>query len=132
LIKEKCLACHGQQPDKPKAAYDLRTRDAAFRGGESGVPAIVPNQPENSPLYLAVTRRHDDWSPMPPKENDRLSAEQIGWIKEWIAGGAPWPDQHKLAELVERKGAWSAEEGITVATVGALTAESGATTEDRR
>ena len=30
---------------------------------------------------------------MPPKEADKLTAEQIGWIKDWIVGGAPWPDE---------------------------------------
>ena len=50
-----------------------------------------------SPLYLAVTRAHEaDWSAMPPKENDKLSAEQVGYINEWIVAGAPWPDAKRV------------------------------------
>lgn len=67
LFQEKCLACHGNDAKKIKAGYDMRSLDAASRGGDSGTPALVPGKPEQSPLYLASTRRHDDWEPMPPK-----------------------------------------------------------------
>ena len=59
-----------------KGEFDLRTRAAAIKGGESGEPAIVPGQPDKSPLYRAVTWE-DDTLQMPPKENDRLTAEQV-------------------------------------------------------
>ena len=63
----------------------MRTRAGLLKGGESEESALVPGKAIASPLYLAVTRAHeDDWSAMPPKENDKLSAEQIGYIKERI------------------------------------------------
>ncbi|MEO6751632.1 MAG: c-type cytochrome domain-containing protein, partial [Chthoniobacteraceae bacterium] len=109
LFSERCLACHGKDEAKIKAGYDMRTAAAAFKGGESGKPAIVRGKPAESPLYLAVTRQHDDWEPMPPKEADKLSAEQIGWIKDWIAGGAPWPDAAQAAALSKANAdKWSA------------------------
>jgi len=123
LLKEKCLACHGAGPDEIKARYDLRDRPSAVRGGESGQPAIAPGRPEQSPLYLAVMRKDDDWSPMPPKENDRLSVEQIGWIKQWIAAGAPWPDAQRLADLARRGDPWGDAAGVTVKTSGGLAPE---------
>ncbi|MBW8885611.1 MAG: hypothetical protein JF612_12745, partial [Planctomycetia bacterium] len=76
IFVAKCLACHGNDPKDLKADYDLRTREAAIKGGESGDAAIVPGNPEKSPLYKAVTWS-DDSLQMPPKENDRLSAEQV-------------------------------------------------------
>jgi mono/diheme cytochrome c family protein len=125
LLQEKCLACHGKDEKKIKGDLDLRTREATLKGGESGDPAIVAGQPEKSPLYLSVTRQHaDDWEPMPPKEADKLYAEQIGWIKEWIAGGAPWPDDARVQAIAKANaGKWSAEDGTPVKTSGGLAPE---------
>ena len=36
LLKEKCFACHGDDPKKIKGKFDLRTRESLMRGGESG------------------------------------------------------------------------------------------------
>ena len=69
LFKAKCLACHGEDPEKIKGDLDMRTRAGLLKGGESEEPSIVPGKPLQSPLYLAVTREHeDDWEAMPPKE----------------------------------------------------------------
>ena len=125
LLREKCLGCHGDDPAKIKSDYDIRTRETAFRGGESGERAIVPGQPEKSPLFLSVTRQHlKEWEAMPPKEADRLSAEQVGWIREWIAGGAPWPDAARTAEITKAHGSlWAAEDGSAVKTSGGLSSD---------
>src|SRR3954471_18791676 len=80
IFAAKCLACHGTDPKELKGDYDLRTREAAIKGGESGEAAIVPGEPDSSPLYRAVT--WDDGAfQMPPKENDRLTAEQVAVIR---------------------------------------------------
>src|SRR5688572_24486081 len=89
ILSAKCLACHGNDPKDLKGDYDLRTREAAIKGGESGAAAIVPGQPEKSPLFRAITWQ-DDALQMPPKENDRLTGEQISVIRRWIVGGAKW------------------------------------------
>ncbi len=125
LFSEKCLACHGKDETKIKGGYDMRTAAKAFEGGDSGKPAVVRGKPDESPLYLAVTRAHeDDWKPMPPKEADKLYAEQIAWIKEWIAGGAPWPDDARLQEVAKANAdKWSAEDGVPVKTSGGLSPE---------
>ncbi len=103
---------------------DLRSREALLKGGDSEKPGIIVNHPEESPIYLAVTRKHDDWSPMPPKEADKLYAEQIGWIKEWIAGGAPWPDEEQAKAIaIANADKWAAEDGISIVTSGGLSAE---------
>ncbi len=120
LFQERCLGCHGKKADEIKADYDMRTSAGAFKGGASGEAAIIPGKPQESPLYLAVTRANDDWSAMPPKDNDKLSTEQIGWIKQWIAAGAVWPDEKRLAEVAKRADMWNQPDGVTVATVGGL------------
>ena len=125
LFHEKCLACHGNDEGKIKGGLDMRTRASTLKGGDSEQAAFVAGKPEESPLYLAVTRAHeDDWKPMPPKENDKLYAEQVGWIRQWIEGGAPWPDEARVKELAKANEAkWSAEDGVMVKTSGGLSPE---------
>ncbi len=125
LFHEKFLACHGKDEAKIEGGLDMRTRASTLKGGESEQPGFVAGKPEESPLYLAVSRVHqDDWEPMPPKEADKLYAEQMGWIKEWIAGGAPWPDEARVTEIAKANEVkWSAENGNPVKTVGGLSAE---------
>lgn len=115
LLKAKCLACHGDDAKDIKGGFDLRTRAGTLKGGESGEAAVVPGRPEKSPLYVAVTRK-DQALVMPPKENDKLSAEEIEWIRQWIAGGAPWS---------EKKGTegWDSADGVRVATNGGRSEE---------
>ena len=124
LLGEKCMACHGNDEAKIKGGLDMRTLASSLKGGESSKPALVAGRPEQSPLYLAVTRQHHDWEPMPPKDADKLNQEQVGWIKEWIAGGAPWPDPARVRAIAQANDArWSAEDGVTVRTAGGLSAE---------
>lgn len=121
LFAEKCLACHGNDEKKIKGGLDMRTLAATLKGGESERPGFVPGKPDQSPLYLASLRTHDDWEPMPPKDADKLYAEQIGWIKEWIAGGAPWPDAARVKEVTKANAEkWAAEDGVLVKTSGGL------------
>jgi hypothetical protein len=124
LFHEKCLACHGNDEAKIKGGLDMRTHASTLKGGESEKPGLIAGRPEESPLYLASLRTHDDWEAMPPKEADKLYAEQMAWIKDWITGGAPWPDEARMQAIAKANEAkWSAEDGITVKTTGALSPE---------
>ena len=71
LLNEKCFACHGADAAMIKGGLDLRSFAAMRRGGESSRAAVVSGRPNESPIYLAATRQHDDWSAMPPKEADK-------------------------------------------------------------
>ena len=124
LLQDKCLACHGNDEAKIKGGLDLRTRAELMLGGDSDKPAIIPGKPDESPLILAALRQSEDFEAMPPKEPDRLSAEQIGWLKDWITAGAPWPDAAKQ-KLIAAANAeqWSAEDGIIMKTSGGLSAD---------
>src|SRR5262245_3211575 len=121
LLQARCFACHGDDAEKLRGQFDLRTREAMLAGGESGKPALVPGKPEASPIVRAVSW---DGLKMPPKENDRLSAEEIGWLRQWVAGGAPWPAKDALDRL--RQEAWAeidVKGGVRVVTTGGLTRE---------
>lgn len=121
LLKSKCLGCHGEDTADIKGDYDVRTRDALVKGGESGDAAIVPGDPDESPLMWAVK-----WEglEMPPKENDRLTEEQIEVLANWIKAGAVWPDE--ATQEKHRKEARSVavtDEGMIVSTSGGTSEE---------
>ena len=122
LFKAKCMACHGEGPNKKiKGDLDMRSLEGLIRGGESGAPSIVVGNASKSPLYLAITRLHeDDWSAMPPKENDRLNEVQIGYVRDWINGGAVWPSDNRMAQILESPDPWDQGGGIRVKTSGGL------------
>ncbi len=115
VLQEKCFACHGDDPHELQGGLDVRSREGLLRGGESETPALQPGRAEGSLLYQAIR-----WEglEMPPKENDRLTAEQIGWVRDWINAGAPWPGAARLLEL--QQAGWDAGTagGVRVATSG--------------
>lgn len=117
LLKEKCYACHGDNPDEIEGAFDIRSLEGMLAGGESGQPALAPGHADRSPIYTAVTWEDEDLE-MPPKENDRLTPRQIETLRSWIEGGAPWPDAERQRELGGT--AWDYAGSITVATSGGL------------
>jgi Protein of unknown function (DUF1549)/Protein of unknown function (DUF1553)/Planctomycete cytochrome C len=124
LLSEKCLACHGNDQSDIQGGLDMRSRETLLKGGDQEKTPVVPSKPEESPLYLAILRTHDDWQPMPPKEADKLNAKQVQWVRDWIAGGAPWPDSQRAKLIAETNAEkWSAEDGIIVKTTGALSPE---------
>lgn len=116
LLKEKCFGCHGADQNDVRGDYDLTSREAMIRGGESGEVALVPGKPADSPLYHAVLW---DGYEMPPKENDRLTPEETGLIRDWIAADAPWPNHEAQRKIQQEE--WSVrenEDGIIVDTSG--------------
>lgn len=121
LLQEKCLACHGQTPEEFEGGLDLTTAESAATGGDSGSAAIRPGRPGDSPLYLAATREHAEWSAMPPKEANRLTVDELRNLSRWIEAGAAWPDAARIAEVTRlRAEAWAAEDGREVATSAGL------------
>ena len=120
LLKSRCLACHGKDGSDIQGEFNLASAAGLLRGGESGKPSIVPDKPLESPLYLAVSRTHDDWSAMPPKESDKLSSDEVNFIHDWIAAGAPWPNEARLKVLRRQQDPWAKAGGVTVKTSGGL------------
>ncbi|MBK5290764.1 MAG: PSD1 domain-containing protein [Acidobacteriia bacterium] len=83
LLEARCLKCHGEKMQLAK--LDLRTREAALKGGEKG-PAFIPNQPEQSSLYRKVAGLEKPLMPM----DGKLSEAEIAILRDWIAQGAKW------------------------------------------
>src|SRR3954469_1363300 len=92
LFAEHCYECHSAKAKKLKGDLRLDTREGVFRGGETG-PALVPGNPDESPLITAV-RYHDKDLRMPPPKDDvprKLADIQINALVEWVRIGAPMP-----------------------------------------
>jgi hypothetical protein len=95
-----------------------------LQGIDQQQPGIVVGKPEASPIYLAMLRTHDDWQPMPPKEADKLTSEQIEWVGEWITSGAPWPDATRVKQIEAQYATeWEIQDGASIATSGGLSPE---------
>ncbi len=126
LLQSKCLACHGDSA-KIEGGLDLRTSESALRGGDSEVAVVVKGEPDKSPLYLAATRTHAQWSAMPPKDAEGLDQVQLMWLRDWIGFGAVWPSTERFAEITNAfADVWSAEDGVSVATSGGLSSAASA------
>lgn len=118
LLESKCFGCHGDDANDLRGGLDVRSRDGLIRGGESEEPSLVPGQPVESPIYRAVLW---DGLEMPPKENDRLTKQEIENLRQWILANAPWPDRRR--QQVIQRSEWSVrenEDGLLVDTSGGL------------
>ena len=121
LLREKCLACHGDDVEAREGGLDLRSLQTVARGGDSEEPGVVPMHPDRSSVYLAVTRNDDAFSAMPPKESESLTSEEIGWLHDWIASGAKWPSEKDQTEIrAKHEAEWAQEDGVRVRTSGGL------------
>tara|TARA_R110002096_G_scaffold147671_17_gene307726 strand:+ start:1468 stop:4155 length:2688 start_codon:yes stop_codon:yes gene_type:complete len=115
IFAEKCNACHGDEPDKIKGGFDMRTLESMLKGGKTFADEVlIPGKGEESFLYITTTRREVDYE-MPPKEAEQLTQEQQWWIRDWINEGAPWPGEERIA-LIQEKYA----KGLQVKTSKAL------------
>jgi hypothetical protein len=85
VLAENCFACHG--PDKQRSGLRVDSREALLKGGDTNGPAIVPGQPDNSPLVRAV--RQTGSLKMPPKK--QLGPQAVDALAGWVKMGAPWP-----------------------------------------
>src|SRR4051794_23128244 len=83
VLESSCWKCHGGTVQLSK--LDLRTRDAALKGGLRGA-AIAPGNGAGSRLYRVVAGLEKPAMPL----DGKLTAAQISIIKEWIDQGAGW------------------------------------------
>jgi hypothetical protein len=103
ILEASCWKCHGGTVQLSK--LDLRTRDAALKGGQRGA-AIAPGKAAESRLYRVVAGLEKPSMPLDGKLNDA----QVSVIKDWIDQGASWdspntkvapPDSNPIASLEE-------------------------------
>ena len=118
LLQSRCFGCHGGS-DEVKGDLVLTSREDLLHGGESGEAGIVPGKPHEGTLLAAI--RWDGYE-MPPKESERLTAEEVRLVEEWIAAGAPWPEEVEV-QAIRRRVAAQGRGGIQVQTSGGTSEE---------
>ncbi len=98
ILERSCFQCHG--PEKQKSGYRLDVRDISIGGGDSGYPAIIPHDAQNSALIEFVSGVDPEMK-MPPEKSKAqpLSEDEITLLRDWINAGPIWPDA--LAGKVE-------------------------------
>ncbi len=84
IFQAHCQGCH--QPAKAGGAYVMTAFDRMLKGGESGLPAIVPGRTDESYLLDKITPQ--DGKAEMPQDKPPLSAAEIELISRWIAQGA--------------------------------------------
>lgn len=105
LLVEHCYPCHSAESKELMGELRLDLKAGWQLGGESGSPAVVPGQPDESPLIRAV-RHDDDVAPMPPNQA-RLSDQNIADLVEWVRKGASDPRDGQVT--LDKEARWEAE-----------------------
>lgn len=123
MLAEKCDGCHGGDPEKIKGEFKTLTREDLLKGGETRSDVLVPGDARKSFILTSVRWQDEDYE-MPPKENDRLTKEQIQYLEEWIQSGAAWPDEamQEAIRVAEAKRQVT-DEGVILKTSGGLSGE---------
>ena len=103
ILAENCYECHG--PKKQKSGLRLDARAYILKGGEVG-PVVVPGQPEQSRLILAINHtKRKDVEAM-PSEDKKLAPKEIAALTEWVRQGLPWPTSGQ-PEIADPRKHWA-------------------------
>ncbi|MCG2587259.1 DUF1553 domain-containing protein [Rhodohalobacter sulfatireducens] len=86
ILNNQCIACHGGV--KRSSGFSLLFQEEAYSPNESGKPAIVPGNPEESEMIRRINHPNPE-ERMPP-EGEPLSADKIELLTQWIEQGAKW------------------------------------------
>ncbi len=110
ILERRCVSCH--QPPDAKGGLDLTMSAGLRSGGESG-EVIVVGEADASPLIEYVSGAE----PLMPKNGTPLSGEELRALRQWIDGGAPWPDGITLTDKRFAGGKWWSTEPLVRPTV---------------
>jgi mono/diheme cytochrome c family protein len=99
LLVARCYECHSAEAKELRGGLLLDSRAGVQTGGDSGA-AIVPGDPEASPLIQAV-RHADPDTAMPPA--GKLPAEEIAALEAWVERRAPDPRDADTVAAVQAK-----------------------------
>jgi mono/diheme cytochrome c family protein len=111
VLAEQCFKCHG--PEKQKGELRVDSLQALLKGSDQG-PVVVPGKPEESSLIKSI--KHIGDAKMPEKA-PKMPDAQISALEQWVAMGAPWPENDKPATNGAAKAAkehWSYQPVKTV------------------
>lgn len=98
ILVANCYECHSEEAGERSGGLSLDRKAGWTQGGDSG-RAIVPGEVESSLLIQSIRYDNEDLQ-MPPK--NRLGAEDIAILEEWVAMGAPDPRDAEIEGAVRR------------------------------
>lgn len=115
ILSNKCLLCHGPDPEGVQAGLRLDQRDAAVAELESGMTAVVPSKPEESELIARIVSEDEDLRMPPAEHGARLTDKEVDILRRWIQQDAPYavhwsyvkPQRPEPPESTDEHSSWS-------------------------
>src|SRR4029077_19303919 len=80
VLAAKCYACHSAAAKSPMGGLLVDSREGIRRGGVSGMPAVVPNKPDQSLLLTAIHQKGTLKMPVGGALPDDVIADFEAWI----------------------------------------------------
>ena len=103
ILRDRCFACHGANVQLSGLRLDERSH--ALKGGDSGLPSVIPGDSAQSLLIRTVAGLDPDR--IMPKTGDRLTSEEIGLLRTWIDAGADYTESADSRPAADGKDHWS-------------------------
>ncbi len=92
ILAEFCFRCHGFDAATREGGLRLDRQAEATQPADSGSPAIVPGNADQSELWQRINHADADLR-MPPAETGKvLTAAQREILRAWIDAGAPYAE----------------------------------------
>lgn len=86
IINKHCISCHGGV--KKNGGFSLLFQEEAMADTKAGHPAILPGDPENSPLIQRI--KESDPELRMPYQKPPLTKQEIRIMEDWVRQGAKW------------------------------------------
>jgi mono/diheme cytochrome c family protein len=104
ILAEHCYSCHSAEAEKLKGNLYLDSKAGWQNGGDSGMPAILPGDPDASLLIRTIRHLEEDMAmpPKKPKLPDAVIADLVTWVKR----GAPDPRDGVKVEAKRGDKSW--------------------------
>jgi len=88
ILSANCYSCHGPDSSSRKAQLRLDRQETAFKAHGKYSAAIVPGQPDESPLVERIEAKDPRERMPPPEAHKTLKAEEIALLRQWVKEGA--------------------------------------------
>jgi len=90
ILSDNCFHCHGPDASTRKAELRLDIEANAFSPHGEFEAAIIPGDPDGSPLFKRIISPLKSEVMPPPDSHKSLNDEEKELVKKWIEQGAEW------------------------------------------
>ncbi len=112
ILETHCLGCHNQNTKKGDLSLVTKAGATSYEND------IFSPAPLKKNLLLRVISHQETAPPEMPKDRPPLSPAEVETIRNWIASGAPWPEDARLKEASKAGTDWWAFQALRQATPG--------------